>query len=102
MRLLVLLSPSLLLACAGPTQQQMAETPTAQSRPIPAEAPPASTSDKDRERSVQQFDDMQATQRAREEARPAPPPPPPAGTPAAPAPKKKGPAVQGTLPAKSK
>ena len=55
-------------ACGGPTQQQLAETPSATSRAVPAEAPPASTSDKDRERSVQQFDDMQTTQNAYHEA----------------------------------
>ena len=55
-------------ACGGPTQQQLAETPSATSRAVPAEAPPASTSDKDRERSVQQFDDMQTTQNAYREA----------------------------------
>jgi hypothetical protein len=55
-------------ACGGPTQQQLAETPSATSRAAPAEAPPASTSDKDRERSVQQFDDMQTTQNAYKEA----------------------------------
>src|SRR5687768_10074964 len=55
-------------ACGGPTQQQLAETPSATSRAVPGEAPPASTSDKDRERSVQQFDDMQTTQNAYREA----------------------------------
>jgi hypothetical protein len=55
-------------ACGGPTQQQLAETPSATSRAAPAEAPAASTSDKDRERSVQQFDDMQTTQNAYKEA----------------------------------
>jgi hypothetical protein len=90
-------------ACGGPSQSQLAETPSARAPARPAEAPPASTSDKDRERSVQQFEDMETTQRAYREAegaRQAPPrgaPPPPAKQgPAeqAPAPKKKGPAEQ--------
>ena len=55
-------------ACGGPTQQQLAETPSAQRQNVTGEAPPASTSDKDRERSVQQFDDMQTTQNAYHEA----------------------------------
>jgi hypothetical protein len=55
-------------ACGGPTQQQLAETPSAQSQNVTGEAPPASTSDKDRERSVQQFDDMETTQNAYHEA----------------------------------
>jgi hypothetical protein len=58
----------LVAACGGPTQQQLAETPSATSRAAPAEAPPASTSDKDRERAVQQMDDMQTTQNAYREA----------------------------------
>ena len=88
-------------ACGGPSQNQLAETPTAQTRPVPSMAPPASTSDKDRERLIQQFDDMQATQRAYEEAnRPAPPPAPVQGTNPPAAPKKKGPAEQATLPKK--
>jgi hypothetical protein len=80
-------------ACGGPTQQQLAETPTARTRPVPAEAPPASTSDKDRERAVQQMDDIRDTQRAyRESTKQAPPPPPP---------KKKGPAESAPMPPKS-
>jgi hypothetical protein len=95
----------LAFACGGPTQSQLAETPTARTRATPAEAPPASSSDKDRERSVQQFDDMETTQRAHREAAggqsqtvaPAPPPPAGAGSGsgAVPVPKKKGPAEQG-------
>lgn len=60
--------------------QQVVETPSAQAPARPAEAPPASTSDKDRERLVQSFDDMETTQRAYREAeqgkRQAPPPKP--------------------------
>jgi hypothetical protein len=80
----------LLAACGGPTQQQLAETPSAQSQAPHAEAPPASTSDTDRSRLVQSFDDMQVTQQAYREANsevtvpPNQPPPP----------KKKGPATQ--------
>src|SRR5688572_32987507 len=66
-----------LYACGGPTQAQLAETPTAQTKATPSTAPPASTSDKDRERSIQQFDDMEATQRAHAEARQESAPPPP-------------------------
>jgi hypothetical protein len=93
MRWLVVL---VLASCAGPTQQQLAETPSARAPANHYEAPPASTSDKDRERLIQQFDDMETTQRARREAnqssQQAPPPPP----------KKKGPAEQATLPPKKK
>ena len=83
----------LLAACGGPTQQQLAETPSAQTRAAPAEAPPASTSDNDRARLIQQFDDMQVTQQAYREANAeanaeTAPPNQPA------APKKKGPAEQ--------
>lgn len=57
-----------LAACGGPTQQQLADTPTGRTRATPTEAPAASTSDRDREGLRQQFDDMEATQRARKEA----------------------------------
>jgi hypothetical protein len=63
-----LLAVVVIAACGGPTQQQLAETPSATAPARPAEAPPASTSDKDRERAVQQFDDMQTTQNAYREA----------------------------------
>jgi hypothetical protein len=59
----------LLCACGGPTQQQILETPAANQFENLAEAPPASQSDEDRYRLIQQFDDMQVTQRAYEEAR---------------------------------
>jgi len=87
-----------LCACGGPSQQQLAETPTAKTRATPAEAPPASTSDQDRAHLVQQFDDMQATQQAHKEAKQgsAPAPAPKKGEP----PPKKGPAEQATLPPK--
>jgi len=86
---LVLCSLLAVAACAGPSQHQLAETPAAHSRPNPGEAPPASTSDAERARMVQQFDDMQTTQRAREEASSPPAPDPKKkATPAPPAKKK--------------
>jgi hypothetical protein len=94
-----LLALVLLAACGGPTQSQLAETPSAKTRARPAEAPAASTSDRDREGMVQQFDDMQTTQRAHAEAagtQPAPPPPPAgAGSGSGEPVKKKGVAEQG-------
>jgi hypothetical protein len=55
-------------ACGGPTQQQLVETPSATTKATATEAPPASTSDVDRYRLTQQFDDMETTQRAYREA----------------------------------
>jgi len=55
-------------ACGGPTQQQLADTPTARTHATATEAPAASTSDRDREGLRNQFDDMENTQRARKEA----------------------------------
>lgn len=55
-------------ACGGPTQQQLADTPTARTHVPATEAPAASTSDRDREGLRNQFDDMENTQRARKEA----------------------------------
>ncbi len=55
-------------ACGGPSRQQLAETPSASTRARPAEAPPASTSDEDRSMAIDQFDDMETTQRAHREA----------------------------------
>jgi hypothetical protein len=67
----------MLFAC-GASQQALSETPTAMTRPVMAEAPPASGSDKDRERLIQSFDDMNDTQRAyrelRQQQRNEPPP----------------------------
>lgn len=64
--------------CGGPSQQQVVETPSAQAPARHTEAPPASTSDKDRERLNQSFEDMDTTQRAYREAeqgkKNAPPP----------------------------
>jgi hypothetical protein len=56
-------------ACGGPTQQQLAETPTARTRPVHTEAPAASTSDLDRQGLRQSFDDMQNAQQAYHEAK---------------------------------
>lgn len=83
-----------LAGCAGPTQQQLAETPSARQPARPAEAPPASTSDQDRSHLVQQFDDMETTQRAHKEANANAKKPPPGPL------KKQGPAEQATLPPK--
>lgn len=90
----------LVCACGGPSQQQLVETPAATAPPRHTEAPPASTSDEDRHHLNQQFEDMETTQKAYEEAEgaeaPAPTPvgqqPPKAGQPQPP--KKKGPAEQ--------
>ena len=80
-------------ACAGPTQQQLAETPTATTRAPATDPPPASTSDRDRDGLRRSFDDMEATQRAYREATPAKAPEPAAGSGSA-APVKKGPAEE--------
>ena len=69
-----------LMACAGPSRQQLAETSTAQTKRAPANAPPASGSDEDRTQVNDSFDAMQDGQNAHREAAqetPAPPPPPP-------------------------
>jgi hypothetical protein len=93
----------LVCACGGPSQQQLVETPAATAPPRHTEAPPASTSDQDRSRLIQQFDDMETTQQAYEEAEGASQntPAPPQGQPAngqpgqtQQPPKKKGPAEQ--------
>jgi hypothetical protein len=72
-------------ACAGPSQQKLAETPTAHSRANTGLAPAASQSDEDREEVVNSFDQQNAAERARKEAgetSPAPSPAPkPAGSP---------------------
>lgn len=97
-------------ACGGPTQQQVIETPTATTRPVHTEAPPASYSDQDRYGLRQSFEDMENTQNAYHEANneregksegsavaPAPPAPPKKG-PAVGAPKKTGPAEEAPRP----
>jgi len=87
-------------ACGGPSHDQLVETPSATAPPRAVEAPPASTSDKDRERLNQSFEDQETTQRAYKEAGQAnqPPPPPPGQAP----PKKKGVAEQAEMPKKKK
>jgi len=82
----LLLAFVLVGACGGPTQKQVIETPSATAPARHDEAPPASVSDKERERLNQQFDDMQTTQNAYREAEQESAPPPKA--PAAPNPKK--------------
>ena len=87
------------LACGGPTHDQLIETQTARTPRRPVEAPPASSSDEDRDHLTQSFDDMETTQRAREEAKAKQAPAPqPAAAPQPP--KKKGVAEQATLPKK--
>ncbi len=85
-------------ACGGPTRNQLAETPTAQTKRTPSLAPPASDSDEDRYKTNEQFENMQDAQQARREAAgesaappPAPLPPEGAGSGSAapPPPKKK-------------
>lgn len=100
---------ALVLGCGGPSQQELAETPSATNRGRAVEAPPASTSDRDRERAVQQFDDMQTTQNAYSEANAAKgggsgasQGSGSAGQGSAAPPAKKGPAEQGYLPKNGK
>jgi hypothetical protein len=104
-----LVAVAFLVGCGGPSQQQLAETPSATARARPAEAPPASTSDKERERGIQQFDDMQTTQNAYGEANAARQGSAAgsgagagSGSGSSAQPKKKGPAEQGYLPKNSK
>lgn len=69
--------------CAGPSRQQLAETPTATTKRTPANAPPASGSDEDRSQVHDSFDSMDDAQNAHREAAQeseAPPPLPPAPT----------------------
>ena len=93
----------LMCACGGPSHDQLVETPSATAPARPSLAPPASTSDRDRERLNQSFEDMETTQRAYQEAgevNRAAPPPPLDGQP--PPPKKKGVAEQAEMPKKKK
>lgn len=82
----------LLSACAGPSQQQLRQTPTATSPRTPTLAPPASSSDADRYQVNQGFEDQRDARdasRQAEEARRKQPPEPVPGMPdaqAAPAP----------------
>lgn len=64
---------SLLLAsaCAGPGQNALANTPTAQTQRTPGEAPAASNSDEERERMIKTNDEMQDAQQAHREVSPS-------------------------------
>ena len=70
----------LLAACAGPSRNQLANTPTATTRRPPSLAPPASQSDEDRYQVNQQFEDQRDAKQAYDEVeqaereRPAPKP----------------------------
>jgi hypothetical protein len=88
-----LLALLLIAACGGPTQQQLAETPTARTRATAVEAPPASTADRDRDGLRRTFDDETATQNAYREAQHPAPEGSGAGSGSA-APVKKGPAIE--------
>jgi hypothetical protein len=92
--------------CGGPSAQKVVESPSATAPASHSEAPPASTSDKDRERLNQSFDDMQTTQNAYREAGQAQgeaPPPPLSGQPApATTAKKKAPVEQAPAEPKKK
>ena len=66
-----------LFACGGPGQQRLADTPTARTRATPTEAPPSSTSDRDRDELVKSNSSMKDAQDAHAEARKKPAPLPP-------------------------
>jgi hypothetical protein len=87
----------LVSACGGPSRDQLVNTPVANSRRNPVEAPAASTDDREREQVTQQFEDMETTQRAYKEAK-QPAKSQPASAPA-PNAKKKGVAKQAPPPA---
>lgn len=83
MRTLLLLA---LVACAGPSQQKLADTPTATTRRPPAVAPPASDNDKDRYQMDRQLEDARDAQQAHREAGSEAKPPPAAPKPTTPPP----------------
>jgi hypothetical protein len=58
------------MACGSPSAEKVVETQSAKEPMRTGEAPAASTSDEDRSRLRQSFDDMQRTQNAYREARP--------------------------------
>lgn len=89
-----LLALLVVVACGGPTQQQLSETPTAQTRATAAEPPPASTTDRDRDGLRRSFDDQTATQNAYREATSKTTAPPPGAGSGSAAPVKKGPAIE--------
>jgi hypothetical protein len=69
-----------LMACAGPSRQQLSDTPTAQTKRTPSHAPPASTDDRDRAQVEDSWDSREDAQNAHREAgheAEQPPPPPP-------------------------
>ena len=68
-------------ACAGPSQQALAETPTATTKRTPAEAPAASGPEKERERMIQANDQMTDADNAHREAGNPPESPVPAAKP---------------------
>jgi hypothetical protein len=84
-----IVSSSLAVLATCASQQQLIETPIAQTKYVSGEAPAASTDDQDRDGLIRTFDDMWVTQRAYEQAReegpytppPLPPEPEPAPTP---------------------
>jgi hypothetical protein len=68
MRRWSLLALVLATGCPGPTPAQVAETPSARAPRRPAEAPGGGPADRDRNRAIEQMEDMETAQRAREEA----------------------------------
>ena len=99
----------LFLACAGPTQGQVAGTSTARTRSTPSLAPPASGEDKERYQLNQEFEDMRDTTNANREINHASAPPsatpaatgsgaPGSSAPAAKRAVKRGPAEQAAVP----
>ena len=96
----LLVSLLLASACAGPGQKALSETPTATTKRTPAEAPPASNSDQDRQRMIQSNDDMQDAQNAHREAAGGAPETPPNRAPGAAA--TPTPALPNTKPADTK
>ena len=77
----VLLVALLVAACGGPSRNQLAETPTAQSPRSPSLAPPASDDDKERYKLNEQFEDSRAAGQAYREANGESSAPPPAPLP---------------------
>ena len=71
-------------ACAGPSQKQLAETPTATTPKAPSLAPPASDSDEERYRVNESMENMNDAQNAHREAGGESSAPPPAPLPPAP------------------
>jgi hypothetical protein len=84
--------------CAATKAQQAIESPTATTRPVRTEAPPASTSDVDRNGLVQSFNEMQWTQQSFREAEAESAGSAAAGRGSAAPPKKVGPAVEAPKP----